>query len=53
MNTTVEKSAIEQNKQVVIRFNNEFFGIGNTDITKEVFAENFVNHSAPPMHPLM
>ncbi len=42
---------VEQNKQVVIRFNNEFFGKGNTDITKEVFAENFVNHSAPPNAP--
>lgn len=42
---------VEQNKQVVIRFNNEFFGKGNTDITKEVFAENFVNHSAPPNSP--
>ena len=45
------KMTVEQNKQVVIRFNNEFFGKGNTDITKEVFAENFVNHSAPPNSP--
>ena len=51
MNITEEKSAIEQNKQVVIRFNNEFFGKGNTEIAKEVFAENFVNHSAPPNAP--
>lgn len=42
---------LEQNKQVVIRFNNEFFTQGNTDITKELFAENFVNHSAPPNTP--
>lgn len=42
---------IEQNKQVVIRFNNEFFGKGNTDITKELLAETFVNHSAPPNAP--
>ena len=41
----------EQNKQVVIRFNNEFFAKGNTDIAKELFAENFVNHSAPPNAP--
>lgn len=45
------KMIAEQNKQVVIKFNNEFFGKGNTDITKEVFAENFVNHSAPPNAP--
>ncbi len=45
------KMTVEQNKQVVIKFNNEFFGKGNTDITKEVFAENFVNHSAPPNAP--
>jgi predicted SnoaL-like aldol condensation-catalyzing enzyme len=45
------KMTVEQNKQVVIRFNKEFFEKGNTDITKEVFAENFVNHSAPPNSP--
>lgn len=42
---------VEKNKQVVIKFNDEFFGKGNTDITKELFAENFVNHSAPPNSP--
>lgn len=42
---------VEQNKQIVIRFNKEFFEKGNMDITKEVFAENFVNHSAPPNSP--
>lgn len=42
---------VEQNKQAVIRFNNEFFGKGNTDITKEMLAETFVNHSAPPNAP--
>jgi len=50
-NKKEDKMTVEQNKQVVIRFNNEFFGKGNTDITKEVFAENFVNHSAPPNAP--
>jgi predicted ester cyclase len=45
------KMTVEQNKQIVIRFNNEFFEKGNTDIIKEVFAENFVNHSAPPNSP--
>jgi len=51
MNTIAEKSAIEQNKQAVIKFNNEFFGKGNTGITNELLAENFVNHSAPPNSP--
>jgi len=51
MNSTEEKSAIGQNKHVVIKFNNEFFGKGNTDITQELLAENFVNHSAPPNSP--
>ena len=46
--TEKKEMTVEQNKQVVIRFNNEFFGKGNTEIAKEVFAENFVNHSAPP-----
>jgi predicted ester cyclase len=45
------KMTVEQNKQIVIRFNSEFFGKGNTGIVKEVFAENFVNHSAPSNAP--
>jgi len=45
------KMTVEQNKQIVIRFNNEFFGKGNTGITKELLAENFFNHSAPPNAP--
>jgi len=45
------KMTVEQNKQVVIKFNNEFFTKGNTEITKELFAETFVNHSAPPNAP--
>lgn len=48
---TENKITVEQNKQIVIRFNNEFFEKGNTDIIKELFAENFVNHSAPPNSP--
>ena len=48
---TENKMTVEQNKQIVIRFNNEFFEKGNTDIIKELFAENFVNHSAPPNSP--
>jgi len=41
----------EQNKQVVIRFNKEFFESGNTEITKELLADGFVNHTAPPNAP--
>ena len=48
---TGNKMTVEQNKQVVIKFNNEFFEKGNMAIVKEVFAENFVNHSAPPNSP--
>jgi len=48
---TDNKMTVEQNKQIVIKFNHEFFEKGNTDIVKELFAENFVNHSAPPNSP--
>ena len=41
----------EQNKQVVIRFNKEFFEVGNTAITQELLAAGFVNHTAPPNAP--
>lgn len=43
--------AVEKNKQVVIKFNKEFFESGNTEITKELLADNFVNHTAPPNAP--
>jgi len=42
---------VEKNKQVVIKFNKEFFESGNTEITKELLADNFVNHTAPPNAP--
>ncbi len=42
---------IKKNKQVVIKFNKEFFESGNTEITKELLADNFVNHTAPPNAP--
>jgi predicted ester cyclase len=42
---------IEKNKQVVIQFNKEFFESANTEITKELLADNFVNHTAPPNAP--
>jgi len=45
------KMTIEQNKQVVIRFNKEFFELGNIAIAKELLAETFVNHTAPPNAP--
>ena len=41
----------EQNKQTVIKFNNEFFAKGNTEITKGLLANSFVNHTAPPGAP--
>ena len=41
----------EQNKQVVIKFNKAFFESGNTEITKELLAITFVNHTAPPNAP--
>jgi predicted ester cyclase len=42
---------IEQNKELVIKFNKEFFESGNTEITKELLAVTFVNHTAPPGAP--
>jgi len=42
---------VEQNKQVVIKFNTEFFEKGNTGITEELLADSFVNHTAPPNAP--
>lgn len=41
----------EENKKVVIRFNKEFFESGNTAITKELLADSFINHTAPPDSP--
>ena len=37
----------KKNKEVVIRFNKEFFELGNTSITKELLADSFINHTAP------
>ena len=42
---------VEQNKQIVIKFNNEFFAKGNTAIIKELLADTFINHTAPPNAP--
>jgi predicted ester cyclase len=41
----------EQNKEVVIKFNKEFFELGNTAITKELLADTFINHTAPTNAP--
>ncbi|MCD0465962.1 ester cyclase [Flavobacterium sp. ENC] len=41
----------EENKQLVIRFNKEFFESGNIAITKELLADSFSNHTAPPNAP--
>lgn len=48
---TEEKMTLEQNKQVVINFNKEFFESGNTEITKELLSDSFTNHTAPPNAP--
>ena len=41
----------EKNKQVVIRFNKEYWESGNGEIAKELLADNYVNHFAPPNGP--
>ncbi|MFA5327031.1 MAG: ester cyclase [Prolixibacteraceae bacterium] len=42
---------IENNKNVVIRFNKEFLELGKTDILKEIVADDFINHTAPENMP--
>ncbi len=41
----------EQNKTLVRRVNKEFIEGGNIDTFNEIFAEEFVNHTAPPGSP--
>lgn len=41
----------EENKKVVLRFNKEFLQDGNTEVLKEIVAENFTNHTAPENFP--
>jgi predicted ester cyclase len=41
----------EQNKILVRRVNKEFIEGGNMDTFNEIFAEDFVNHTAPPGTP--
>ena len=50
-NKNQKDMTIDQNKQVVIKFNKEFFEYANTGITKELLAPTFVNHTAPPNAP--
>ncbi|MEP6950252.1 MAG: ester cyclase [Ginsengibacter sp.] len=38
--------SIEENKQVVLRFNKEFLESGNTAVLKEIVADDFTNHTA-------
>lgn len=49
--TEADKSAIEKNKDVVIRFNKEYWEVGEIEIAKELLADNYVNHYAPPNGP--
>ena len=37
---------IEENKQVVVRFNKEFLETGNTEVLKEIVSDTFINHTA-------
>jgi len=41
----------EQNKALVRRVNKEFIEGGNVNTVHEIFAPNFINHSAPPGSP--
>ncbi len=36
----------EENKRVVLRFNKEFLESGNTEVLKEIVADDFTNHTA-------
>ena len=50
-NTEVNKATIEKNKEVVIKFNKEYWEVGEVTIAKELLADNYVNHFAPPNGP--
>jgi predicted SnoaL-like aldol condensation-catalyzing enzyme len=36
----------EKNKEVVLRFNKEFLEKNNTEVLKEIVADDFINHTA-------
>jgi predicted ester cyclase len=42
---------LEENKQVVIRFNKEFIELGNTEVLQEIVAPSFINHTIPQGFP--
>lgn len=44
-------SQLDQNKEIVIRFNEEVIGQGNLQSFRELVATDVVNHSAPPGSP--
>jgi len=44
-------SEVQKNKEAVIKFNQEYWGSGNVEITKEFLADNYLNHFAPPSGP--
>jgi predicted ester cyclase len=41
----------QQNKAIVTRINKEFIEGGNKDTVYEIFAPEFINHTAPPGSP--
>ena len=49
--TAVNISVTEKNKEVVIRFNKEYWEVGEVEIAAELLADNYVNHYAPPNGP--
>lgn len=49
--TSEQKSTTEQNKAIVRRVNMEFIEGGNVETIYEIFADDFVNHTAPPGSP--
>jgi len=50
-NLKIKKNMTVEKKEVVIKFNKEFFESGNTEITEELLADTFVNHTGPPNAP--
>jgi predicted ester cyclase len=47
----IKTMTAEQNKALVRRVNKEFIEGGNMNTFNEIFAEDFVNHTAPPGSP--
>lgn len=47
----LKKMSLQENKNVVLRFNKEFLEKGNTEILKEIVSDGFKNHTAPPGFP--